>query len=336
MAPIKQAITEDRLTVTGTERKHEISAFADAVREGLTGTPKTLPCAYLYDETGSLIFEEICQVPEYYLTRSEREILLTRSDEIAALFNEPVCLVELGSGSAEKTRYLIAAFLRAHDRLRFVPIDVSRSMLIDSSQALLEQYDGLTVDGLACDYEDGLHHVKDEVDARKLFLWLGSSIGNLEREDATAFMRRIRQAAADDDRIIVGIDLRKARHILEPAYDDARGVTARFSLNLLERINRELGGEFDLESFEHRAHYNEVSGAVEISVVSLVEQEVPIAKIGETIPFGAEEPIHTERAHKYSRTEIEDLAGHAGLELERQWFDAAKRYSLNLFRPSGR
>ena len=328
-------MTTARLEVHAYDHNGHLEEFAREVERGLTASPKRLPCRYFYDQQGSRLFEEICALPEYYLTRAERQILQERADEIAALFAEEVALVELGSGSAAKTRLLIEAFLHRHASLRYVPIDISPTILETSSLALLQAYPRLEIVAVAAEYREGLVRLQVESGRPKLILWLGSNVGNLDRPEAARFLRRVRETMTERDRLLVGIDLRKERAVLEAAYDDARGVTARFNLNLLARINQELGGRFDLTRFRHRAVYNEPMGRVEIYLDSLQTQRVRIEGLDLDVSFDAGEPIHTENSYKYSIEEIAALAQAAGLALERQWFDAERRFSVNLLAGSG-
>jgi dimethylhistidine N-methyltransferase len=334
--PISDART--RLHLHTYDQNGHQAEFAFEVERGLTASPKRLPCRYFYDGEGSRLFEEICALPEYYLTRTERLILEQHAHEIASMFSEAIALVELGSGSAVKTRLLIEAFLRrpsagSYPGLRYVPIDISPSILEESSLALLQAYPGLEIVAVAAEYREGLARVRAETDRPKLILWLGSNLGNLDRREAMCFLRTVRDTMTSRDRLLVGIDMRKGREELEAAYDDARGVTARFNLNLLARINRELGGQFDLTRFRHRALYNETRGRVELYLDSLDEQRVRIEGLGLDIPFEPGESIHTENSYKYSQEEIEELAEGADLETERQWFDARQRFCVNLFAP---
>jgi len=310
-----------------------VASLADEVRAGLGARPKRLPCRFLYDEEGSLLFEAICELPEYYPTRAERQILEARADEIAALFPERISLVELGSGSASKTRLLIDALLRRHGALRYVPVDISRSILEESARSLLESYAGLEVRAIASEYEEGLRHLRGDADRPRLVAWLGSNVGNFERSEAAAFLGNVRDCMAARDRLLLGVDLRKDPAVLERAYDDARGVTARFNKNLLARINRDLGGRFDLAAFAHRARWNESEGRMEMHLVSLRAQEVRIDALDLTVGFAAGEAIHTESSYKYAPREIDALADDAKLAVVRRWLDPAARFSLNLLAP---
>jgi L-histidine Nalpha-methyltransferase len=331
--------TAARLQVHSYDQNGHLAEFAREVEQGLTSAPKRLPCRYFYDEYGSRLFEEICALPEYYLTRTERQILQEHADEIAALFNEEMALVELGSGSAAKTRLLIEAFLRRapagrYPSLRYVPIDISPTILEESSVALLAAYPRLEIVAVAAEYQEGLVRLQEEISRPKLILWLGSNVGNLDRPEAMRFLRSVQKTMTARDRLLIGIDMRKARVVLEAAYDDARGVTARFNLNLLARINRELGGQFDLSCFRHRALYNEPRGRVEIYLDSLQAQEVRIEQLDLEVAFEAGESIHTENSYKYSREEIAELAEAANLTVQHQWFDAEHRFSVNLMAAS--
>ncbi|MGH2355446.1 MAG: L-histidine N(alpha)-methyltransferase [Chloroflexota bacterium] len=331
---------ERRLTVEAVAPSAPESTFAVEVRRGLTAQPKQLPCRFFYDHQGSRIFEQICDLPEYYLTRAEQEILTRHADEIAAAMPVATMLVELGSGSAAKTRRLIEAFLRRQEALRYVPIDIARGMLEASARQLLADYPALVIHAVAAEYRDGLRRLQHlrhtaEADRPRLVLWLGSNVGNFERDEAAAFLAQVRTTLGPDDRLLVGVDLRKDRAVLEPAYDDAQGVTACFNKNLLDRINRELGGHFDLEAFDHRAIYAEDAGRIEMYLVSRRAQTAPIDGLELRVPFAAGEAIHTENSYKYSLDEIRALAAAAGLVVERQWLDGDRRFSECLFRPAG-
>jgi L-histidine N-alpha-methyltransferase len=307
--------------------------FAQAVAAGLSPAEKSLPCRFLYDARGSRLFEAICEVPEYYLTRAEHEILEARAGAIAARFDAPITLVELGSGSARKTRLLIDAFLSRHAALRYVPIDISRGALEASTRGLLARYPGLEVCAIASEYYEGLRLMRAATAGPKLIAWLGSNVGNFDRAQAAGFLRRVRRALAQEDCLLLGIDLRKPQGVLEAAYDDARGVTARFTLNLLRRINRELGGRFAPGAFAHRARWLEDEGKIEIHLVSRQRQRVEIAALGLEVCFEQDEAIHVEDSFKYSPGEIHDLLKAASLRGEACWLDAQGRFALALCAP---
>lgn len=307
--------------------------FATDVRIGLTAARKWLPCLYFYDEVGSQLFEQICQLPEYYPTRTERAILEAHADELVTLVGHAVDLVELGSGSASKTRLLVEALLRRHGQLRFIPVDISRSILEESSLALVEAYDNLEIFAVAGEYHDGLDFLKSEAGPPRLILWLGSNVGNFGRADAVHFLQRLRSAMRPGDRLLIGIDLRKAADLLVAAYDDAAGVTAAFNRNILTRINRELDGRFEPDRFRHSARWNESEGRIEMHLVSDTARTVGIGDLELTVSFAEGESIHTENSYKYSLDEIEALAAAAGFIVDGQWFDAERHFSVNLWHP---
>ncbi|MGZ3441188.1 MAG: L-histidine N(alpha)-methyltransferase, partial [Polyangia bacterium] len=319
---------EERLTLVEADAALP-SDFAADVRTGLTAPRKRLSCRYFYDAAGSALFEEICALPEYYLTRAEQEILDAHANEIFAGCPADAALVELGSGSATKTRTLIEAALEQKSPLRYVPIDISRSMLEESSRALLDAYPAVEIVAIAAEYRAGLRWLKRMRDP-KLVLWLGSNVGNFSRSDASRFLRGVRATMSPSDRLVMGVDLRKSRAVLEAAYDDAAGVTARFNLNLLQRINRELGGRFDVDAFAHRARWNERQGRIEIQIVSKLAQTVRIDGLRLSVAFKKGEAIYTESSYKYSFGEIERLARSAGLVVEQRWLDGERRFSVNL------
>ncbi|MBT4139037.1 MAG: L-histidine N(alpha)-methyltransferase [Candidatus Latescibacteria bacterium] len=322
-------ITES-FKVIETGYKERDNDFLKDVREGLAADSKHLSCRFFYDKKGSKLFEAICDLPEYYLTRAEREILVDQAKAIAAQMPENVTLVELGSGSGVKTQVLIEALLLQQMSLLYMPVDISSSALEDSAQVFLDRFSNLEIVGVSAEYQRGLREVRERIKGPKLVLWLGSSVGNFTRLDAAQFLRDVRASMRSDDLLLMGVDLRKDRAVLEPAYDDAQGVTAQFNLNLLERINRELGGHFNLDAFQHKAVYDENEGRVEMYLVSTREQVVAIDDLGLGVSFEEGEMVFTELSYKYSLTEIETLAEDSDFELLHQWFDGKKRFSLNL------
>jgi len=311
------------------------NSFADDVRRGLTATPKFLLPHYFYDALGSALFSAICELPEYYVTRAEEEILRSRAMEIAAAFGPRVRLVELGSGSARKTRHLIDAILARQASLDYFPVDVDAGILASSGQALLHDYPRLSIDAICGDFRNPatlLCPYLPPSDARTIVLFLGSSIGNLDPAAAGAMLSNLRTALSPGDALFLGADLRKSHSILEPAYDDALGVTAAFNLNLLGRINRELGGTFDLASFAHRAYYNEAEGRIEMHLVSRNAQRVLID--GYEVAFEEGESIHTENSYKYDDPSLNALAEAGGFTIEQKWSDS-KGYFADLLMVAG-
>ena len=324
---------EERFTLITSDDEIFINNFSDDVKTGLTSEPKYLPFVYFYDHIGSQLFEKICELPEYYLTRAEKNILETNVNDIVSQFPEETALVELGSGSSTKTRILIEAFLQHQGLACYTPIDVSRQMLEESSHALLKSYPDLEITAISARYNEGLHQLNMQTEQQKLIIWLGSSIGNFDRSEVTTFLQRIQKEMFPRDRLLIGIDLRKDRNIIEKAYNDSQGVTAEFNLNLLTRINRELGGNFNLKNFSHKAIYNEEIGRIEMYLISDCDQKVFISELDLEVSLTANEMIHTENSFKYSLDEIDMLAEETGLYLEQQWFDSARLFSLNLFAP---
>jgi L-histidine N-alpha-methyltransferase len=250
-----------------------------------------------------------------------------------APFSVPPTLVELGSGSAAKTRLLIEALLKRHPTVRYVPIDICRMIVEESSLQLLQEYPRLEILAIAAEYHEGLGHLRTATAGPKLILWLGSNVGNLHRAEAAHFLQEVRGTMVAGDLLLVGIDLRKDRVLLERAYDDPQGVTADFNLNLLVRINRELDGHFDLEAFRHQARYNEDPGRIEMYLISKKDQRVRIDRLDLEISLAAGEAIQTENSYKYSLEEIHSLAAGAGLRIDSQWLDAEGRFSVNLLAP---
>jgi L-histidine Nalpha-methyltransferase len=322
---------ESRFTLTGGPEPDLRREFAEAMRQGLGSTPKVLPCRYLYDARGSELFDEICEQPEYYPTRTEAGILCRMSEDLIAGFQSEPHLVELGSGSAEKTRTVVEALMARFGRARFLPIDVSRTAIEFSADAMLADYPNLAIHGHACGYLEGLRQLEREAGAPQLILWLGSSIGNFHRPEAIEFLAAVGESMQPADRLLVGFDRRKDPKRLEAAYDDAAGVTAEFILNLLARMNRELGADFDLERFAYRSNYDSEVGRVEMWVESLVAQHVDLAGMGWGVDFAAGERIHMENSYKYSPEEITGLAEKAGLQKLQTWTDPDDLFSEVLF-----
>ncbi len=323
-----------RYTLHRTAAEAAGEELAADVRAGLGAARRSLPPKYFYDELGSHLFEAICCLPEYYPTRAEAEILAHEAGSIAAEIGGPVRLVELGSGSASKTRHLLRAFLDRQAVLEYVPIDVSASALERSAIDLLQRYARLTITACEAGFEAGLRLVAERLPAppgtRTLVVFLGSTIGNFEPPAAAELLRAVRAALAPGDGLLLGADLKKEPAVLEAAYDDPLGVTAAFNLNLLARLNRELGAGFDLRQFAHRAVYDPALGRVEMHLVSRVAQRVPLAALGLELDFAAGESIHTESSYKFDRARVTELAQQSGFELTRTWLDGAERFSSNL------
>ncbi len=331
--PAPDALTR-RLRIRHLAPKTNADNFADDVRRGLSAERKRLFPKYFYDELGSELFEAICLLPEYYLTRAENEILTRDADEIVgALGDARTSLLEFGSGSAVKTRSIIGALLRRQpDGLLYTPVDISATALEQSARVLLQSYPALGVAAYAGDYDSALAHVRENVGEaeRALVLFLGSNIGNFDREEAHAFLRALRGVLRAGDALLVGADLKKSPAALEAAYDDSLGVTAAFNLNILVRINREFDADFRPRDFQHVAVYNEEVGRVEMHLQSTRPQEVNIRALEMRVRFAKGERIHTENSYKYDLAELSQLAERAGFTLARTWLDRAEQFSSNL------
>ena len=321
---------DNRLYIHNLVKRDPLAGLAEDVRNGLAARPKRFLPKYFYDELGSQLFEAICLLPEYYLTRAENEIFQRYAGEIAESVDGQVTLVEMGSGSASKTRLIIEALLRRQASLLFMPVDISASAIESSSRILLQSYPRLAIEAYAADYFAGLAELGKKPRQRTLALFLGSNISNFDIEEAHRFLRALRSVLRTGDALLLGADLKKDPAILEAAYNDSLGVTSAFNLNVLARINRELGGTFDLRAFRHRAFYNEEIGRIEIYIESLVDQTVSIKKLDLEVHFSAGELIHTENSYKYDIAGIARLARATGFECSRTWFDSQERFSSNL------
>lgn len=325
-------MTDERLKINHFASRKALRTMAEDVREGLIASPKHIPPKYFYDAVGSVLFDAITLLPEYYPTRAESEILERFADEIVHAVAGEKVLLELGSGSAVKTRVLIDAVLRTQDALLFMPNDISPSVLEDSSRVLLQMHENLTIEAFAADYFTALENIKLDTDKRVLALFLGSNLGNFTYTEAREFMRALRRILKPDDAVLLGTDLKKDVRVLLDAYDDPTLVTAAFNLNLLARLNRELGADFDLRKFRHKAVYNETEGRVEMHLESLAAQTVKIEKLDLTVKFAAGETVHTENSYKFNAEDLKHLAQVSGFELQQSWFDEKKRFGSNLFR----
>lgn len=323
-------VGSDRITLLEDSRSAQTTAFAEDVRAGLSRKPKRLAPKYFYDDLGSALFEAICKLPEYYVTRAESEIFERYAAEIVASMQGPVELVELGSGSAVKTRLLIEEILSRQARLEYHPIDISPDALVASANVLTEAHPALSVRAYAYDYVSLFNSSVLVTRGRTLVLFLGSNIGNYDPLPAAQLLRSVGRSLKRGDAILLGVDLKKSIEILEAAYDDPTGVTAAFNKNILGRINRELGGHFDLGAFEHEVHYDPVRGSVDSFLVARRAQNVRIDALGMAVDFAAGERLHTESSYKFSRDDIERLSHGTQFTLERTWTDAERRFAVNL------
>ena len=303
------------------------NSFAEDVLAGLSATPKRVPAKYFYDEEGSRLFERITGLPEYYPTRCEMQILRDRGAEIAKLIPEGSALVEFGSGSSRKARVL----LRAAPKLAcYVPVDICGEMIEQEARELRPDFAGLKVLPVVADICFPFElPAEAKAAACRIGFFPGSTIGNFEPHEAAAFLRNAARILGPGATLIIGADLVKDIEVLNAAYNDAEGVTARFNLNLLTRINRELGGTFELGTFEHHAFYNRERNRIEMHLASLKRQKVKVA--GETIEFRAGETIHTENSYKYTATSLNALARGVGWLPAGVWTDTGNNFSIQAF-----
>lgn len=320
-----------RLEIHNLLAAQSTDSFAEDVRAGLTAQPKQLPPKYFYDTLGSHLFEAICQLPEYYLTRAETEIFERHADEIVTAIPHLTSIAEFGSGSAIKSRYLLAALLARQEFLHYQPLDISPDILRQSAEALLESHAGLWITGYVCDYLQQMPPLERRDGGRVLVLFLGSNIGNYTTDEARALLRRMRQTMQPGDGLLLGADLIKEQAVLEAAYADALGVTAAFNLNVLLRINQQLGGAFNLRQFAHQAVFNAAQSRMEIYAVSRVAQIVKVAALDLEIEFAAGETIHTENSHKFDAEQLANLAKASGFVPVKTWLDARGWFSSNLW-----
>lgn len=305
--------------------------FRTAALEGLSRDAKSIPSRFLYDEVGSALFEAITCLHEYYLTRRERSILAAHAERIVGLVGKRIEMVEFGSGSAEKTRLLLNAALRNQKTLRFVPIDISQAALQSSAVNLLNEHPELEIVAIAAEYRDALLTLPESREPRLLLL-LGSNLGNFKPCEAGEFLSGIAAQMRPDDRLLVGIDLVKDPKVIELAYNDPAGVTSAFNKNLLSRVNRELGGHFDLSGFVHHAPFLEAPGKVEMRLVSLKNQWVRIDGMKGSLRFRKDEFIHTEDSHKYTLDGFAGLTEAAGLTAVERWTDEDSWFALTLLK----
>lgn len=316
---------------------HVLSPIAAEVADGLTRTPKSLSPKLFYDQTGSELFEEITRLPEYYLTRTEQQLLREFASDIVRHVAGPeaplLTLVELGAGTATKTSTIIDAILKAQPSLAFYPIDVSPAALETAASHLTRSFPRLIVRPMVTDYTDGIPTIDaSSRNTRRLVLYIGSSVGNFEPMDASAVLVRVRHTLFPGDALLLGTDLAKSPNVLLPAYNDASGITARFNKNLLARINRELGAHFDLDSFRHIDLWNAQESRIEMHLESICDQTVSIDDLGLRVSFRKNERIHTENSYKFTHTMASALLQNAGFVLEHTWTDSREWFALHLAR----
>lgn len=307
--------------------------YSDTLR-GLKSTPKFMSSKYFYDQKGDQLFQQIMAADEYYLTDSEMEILTEQSDEISKAIGvngDPFDLIELGAGDATKSIHLLKQVMNDNLDFRYLPVDISENVINNLSNTLPCQIPGLKMEGLNGDYFDMLERISELSNRRKVILFMGANIGNMTVEEAGLFCRKLKNFLSKDDLVIVGFDLKKNPKQILAAYDDREGITKAFNLNLLNRINNELGGDFELDNFEHYASYDPESGACKSYLISLKEQQI---KLGDTesISFSKNEYIYMEISQKYALNEIEELAKNSGFTPVANFFDRKKYFIDSLWR----
>jgi L-histidine N-alpha-methyltransferase len=308
------------------------SPIAVEVMNGLTEHPKTLSPWLFYDEAGSRLFEAITELPEYYVTRTERKILAAHAEEIvvAAAGGRDLSIIELGAGTATKTGLLLEAAVAMQGGVTYYPIDVSEAALEEARNRLEAELPEVTVEPVVADYTEGMRQNKGDATGRRLVLYIGSSIGNFAPGDALEVLRGVRAQLSPGDCLLLGTDMVKDTGMLLAAYDDAAGVTAQFNLNMLVRMNRELDANFKVQMFRHQARWNEQQSRIEMHLESLVRQRVLIRALDMEVRLGLGETIHTENSYKFTDQRVVGLLSRAGFKLREQWSDADKWFTVYL------
>jgi dimethylhistidine N-methyltransferase len=305
------------------------ATFAEEIRDTLQQSKKSIRPKFFYDQNGSKIFDEICSLPEYYPYNAETEILEQIEQKLLPYLSDEFHLVELGSGSSVKTRLLIDVLFKSQKYLQYFPIDISE-ILDQSTKNLCVDYQNLIVTGVVDTFENGLDFIEHYDDKPNLITFLGSSFGNFGQSEGMLFLKKINNLMKSNDLFLIGLDLKKDSSVLYNAYNDSQNTTAKFNLNVLKRINTELGGNFNLENFEHHAIYNEKKGRIEMYLRSLSEQSIKISKSDLFINLSKNELIHTENSHKFSISQIESTLRDSNFEKLETWFDSRKYFAMVL------
>ena len=325
----KQYVVDSQLRYFKPHATKIEKSFAEEISFSLNQNSKFINPKFFYDKKGSELFESICLLPEYYPTRTEISILKKLKHDLPSYLNENINLVELGSGTSVKTRLILDIFTKLQPKTEYFPIDISE-ILTESSEQLLKDYDTLHITGIIDTYEGGLEFLKSYDDKKNLILFLGSSFGNFTPDDGKLFLEKIFSTMKSGDLFLIGLDLVKDKNILESAYDDSQGITAKFNLNVLSRINDELDADFDINNFSHYSIYNENDQRIEMNLKSLVSQSVIIGKSNLSLNLDKGELIHTEYSHKYHISQIKKLLSDVGFEFKNMWLDDEKHFSLTL------
>ncbi len=327
--PTRALVTDDT-TAPSSRTAPSDSSFARDVLDGLATRPRSIPAKYFYDENGSHLFDQITRLEAYYPTRTERQILTDHADEMVDAIGKHAALIEYGSGSSDKTRILLDALHARRTLAAYVPIDISEAFLHETAERLRGQYPGLPILPIAADYTKPYQVPELPAEtSRRVVFFPGSTIGNFTRDEARDFLAHVRDVVGPRGALLVGVDQWKDEDVLHRAYDDPDGVTAAFNLGVLRRINRELGGDFDLEAWSHRAIVNADERRVEMHLVSDSDQTVALE--GETFAFEAGETIHTEDSHKYDPDGLAALALQAGFVRRARWTDPRGWFAVELY-----
>jgi L-histidine N-alpha-methyltransferase len=336
---------EDEKAEMTVQQNREFEDFAADVERGLAAQSKYVSPKYLYDEVGSQLFEQICLQPEYYLTRTEASILNKYAPVISKLAGSNIEIIELGSGSSSKTAILLSYLSLQKKRIYYFPIDISSSILMESTRRLKSQFPNVSIIGIRSDYNLGIDKAaaaagcmsaerNQEIPDMKLVLFLGSSIGNFELIEARSLLGSVRKKLHTNDLLLVGFDLQKDESVLNAAYNDKAGITAKFNLNLLARINKELDGNLELGKFEHHAFYSREQQRMEMHLVSKTDQQLYIGALGKTFAIRKGESIHTENSYKYTLNQIAALADDCSFTLEKNFMDKNRWFNVALLSPS--
>jgi dimethylhistidine N-methyltransferase len=325
----KQYVVDSQLRYFKPHASNIEKSFAEEIAFSLNEDSKFISPKFFYDKKGSNLFESICSVPEYYPTRTEISILKKLEHDLPSYLNENVRLVELGSGASVKTRLILDVFTKLQAKTEYFPIDISE-ILTESSEQLLKDYPTLNITGIIDTYEGGLEFLQNYDDKQNLIIFLGSSFGNFSPNDGEIFLKKIFSTMKKGDLFLIGLDLVKDKKILESAYDDPSGVTAKFNLNVLSRINDELDANFIINNFSHYSIYNENDQRIEMNLKSLIPQSVIIKKSNLSLNLDEGELIHTEYSHKYNPSQIKTLLCDIGFEIKNMWLDDKKYFSLTL------
>src|SRR6184192_1043009 len=324
-------MTGDSLAAPQQISTSESSDFVADVVAGLSSNPRALPCKYFYDERGAALFQKICELPEYYITRTEIDILDRNRAEIASQLGPNIQLIGLGTGAGTKTRILVEAL---NDPAVYIPVDISEKQLRESTALFQKIFPDLEILPVCADYlQPVVLPTPSHKAARNIVYFPGSTIGNFEPDEAVEFLRRVANVCRENGGLLIGVDLKKARDVLEAAYNDRAGVTAQFNVNLLARANRELGADFDLDQWRHRAIYNPDAGRIEMHLISESDQFVHLDE--QKFHFRRAEKIITEFSYKYSQEEFSALAGKVGFEFVQMWTDDARLFGVFYFTCSG-